>query len=203
MHLYATDADEKRAVASVLAVLSVGATLLFQSALDAAKLLVPWWVDAPSVVGFFGLLHLLFDSYLWRVKLGAVRFSRIPNLSGEWSGTVRSSFDGVSTETQVTVHIVQTWSRIAIKLETERSRSKSLIAAVSTEESGQHGVTYEYLNEPKPGALSTMHAHRGTAHLYLSVDGTVLDGDYYTGRDRHSSGHLRLVRRAGRGPSGV
>jgi SMODS-associating 2TM, beta-strand rich effector domain len=53
-------------------------------------------------------------------------------------------------------------------------------------------VTYEYANEPAADAVGSLHAHRGTARLVLTPNGKVLEGDYYTGRDRKSHGVLRL-----------
>ena len=53
-------------------------------------------------------------------------------------------------------------------------------------------LDYMYVNEPGAGALESMHAHRGTAMLEFK-DG-VLEGDYYTGRDRREIGTIRLQR---------
>ncbi len=53
-------------------------------------------------------------------------------------------------------------------------------------------LDYEYVNEPNAHAVEGMHMHRGTARLVLSEDGRVLEGEYYTGRDRKSHGTLRL-----------
>ncbi len=53
-------------------------------------------------------------------------------------------------------------------------------------------VSYEYVNEPKPLAPTLMQIHRGFADLTLSLDGRVLDGDYYTGRGRQTYGSLHL-----------
>jgi hypothetical protein len=60
------------------------------------------------------------------------------------------------------------------------------------------GLVYEYTNDPSAKSVDTMHAHRGLAFLKLSIDGKILEGDYYTGRDRgnHGSMYLRLLCRA-------
>ena len=47
-------------------------------------------------------------------------------------------------------------------------------------------LTYQYVNEPKAIAPSTMEMHKGTATLKLS--GSTLDGGYYTGRGRGEVG---------------
>lgn len=59
----------------------------------------------------------------------------------------------------------------------------------------ERSPAYEYLNEPKSGAVATMHTHRGLARLSLRRDdGDVLDGEYYTGRDRQHYGATWLRR---------
>jgi len=88
--------------------------------------------------------------------------------------------------------IRQNWSAINIMFETEHSRSHSLTAAIITESPLGTVVHYEYLNEPKPKARETMHAHKGTARLILK--GESLEGEYYTGRDRQNYGDLSLRR---------
>jgi len=54
-------------------------------------------------------------------------------------------------------------------------------------------LIYHYLNEPKPNAMKTMHAHKGTAVLRLKND-EFMEGEYYTGRDRQNYGGLTLRR---------
>ncbi len=80
-------------------------------------------------------------------------------------------------------------------LETEYSKSQSLIVGIITAGSSAMVMSYEYLNEPKPAAKETMHAHRGTARLVL--EGESLEGEYYTGRDRQNYGSLSLRRLRG------
>ena len=55
-------------------------------------------------------------------------------------------------------------------------------------------LTYEYHNEPLPGATGTMHAHRGSATLRLAENGNALEGEYFSGRDRANYGAIHLRR---------
>jgi hypothetical protein len=71
-----------------------------------------------------------------------------------------------------------------------------VIGAVITEEAGEVVLGYEYINEPYAHAVGSM--HRGTARLRLTGDGEVLEGEYYTGRDRKCHRTLRVNRQ----PSG-
>ena len=147
----------------------------------------PWWMDAPSVMGIYGIIHKLFDSYGWRW------LSPIPNLRGTWTGFVKSSHES-DRQSRVDVTIQQTWTRVRISLESAESRSRSLMAAIRTDEEGP-GVSYEFLNEPKAVVSApTMQAHRGTASLHLHPDGERLEGDYYSGRGRTNNGQIQVQR---------
>jgi hypothetical protein len=55
-------------------------------------------------------------------------------------------------------------------------------------------MVYEYSNTPRPGAASTMHAHRGTVRLGINSSVNKLEGEYYSGRDRANQGILTLTR---------
>jgi hypothetical protein len=66
------------------------------------------------------------------------------------------------------------------------------MAAVNVEGSHRPSISYAYLNEPKMLAESSMHSHRGFAHLTLVGNGKELEGDYFTGRDRITIGTITL-----------
>jgi hypothetical protein len=111
-------------------------------------------------------------------------------------GYVASSFDEHGTRYDASIGIRQSWTRIRAILRTENSESHSLIATIITADPDATALGYEYLNEPKAHAKTTMHAHRGMARLTLRELGSrrVLDGEYYTGRDRQNYGILHFER---------
>ena len=190
MHAYATDVDRK-GVTIVIAIISIGATLLFLYVTQTLKISIPWWVDTPSVMGFYAILYAVYDKVLWRLQLSGLRFSHIPAVNGVWAGVLTSSFkDG--TKIDIVFYIEQTWSKIAIRTETETSTSSTTMAALNTDEYLEPGLKYEYLSEPGPFAVSTMQIHKGTGHLRLSADGQTLVGDYYTGKGRQTYGTIEL-----------
>src|SRR5260370_30832595 len=82
MHGYSTDSSERRIVPLLLALLAIALAWATSKILAATHLGVPWWMDAPSSMAFYGALYTLFDRYLWRNsfahKLG---LARIPNLT--------------------------------------------------------------------------------------------------------------------------
>src|SRR5258708_4749192 len=95
MHGYSTDSSERRIVPLLLALLAIALAWATSRFLAAAHLSVPWWVDAPSSIAFYGALYALFDRYLWRKSfVHKVGLARIPNLTGRWRGYLVTSFVG-------------------------------------------------------------------------------------------------------------
>jgi hypothetical protein len=176
-------------------VVSVLAALVFYRGIAAVGLTVPWWVDAPSVMGLYGILYGVFDRWGWRLRiLRKMRLINVPDLNGRWSGPGRSSFDDHGTDYEVTMDIIQTWTRLLVTLRTPESRSESLSATILTENPWTIPLSYEYLNHPRPNAKTTMNSHRGAAKLELQErpHDRVLDGDYCSGRGRVNFGALSV-----------
>jgi hypothetical protein len=197
MHPYAVDSGERRLIPFLIAAASVLAAWLFYQILGTLAIVIPWWFDAPAVMGFYGMFYTVFDRWLWRTPfMHKIRMVNIPDLNGKWTGFLASSYDEHRTRHSINVTVYQTWSRIQIVLQTERSNSHSLMASIRTENPAGPELSYEYLNEPHADAKGTMHIHRGTNRLTLYSDKgkTMLDGEYYTGRDRLNYGTLHLER---------
>lgn len=195
MHPYATDSSETKSVPLYLAALGVGAAYLLHILLAKFNLEVPWWVDAPSVAGFYGLFYAAFDQWLWRSPLlRRTGLVKTPDLNGAWVGYLSTSFDEHSGRHSARLEISQTWTRISIVLKTDHSHSQSLIGGIITQNARSIVLDYEYSNEPRTNAKATMHAHRGTSRLVLSRanETSVLEGDYYTGRDRQNYGTIHV-----------
>jgi hypothetical protein len=197
MHPYATDSNETKAIPLYLAALSVVAAYLLHVILEKYKLAVPWWIDAPSVIGFYGLFYIVFNNWLWRTSLvRKIGLVKLPDLNGTWTGYIASSFDEHAGRHNGQLLINQTWTRISITLKTDNSQSHSLIGGIITQNAAANVLDYEYSNEPRSHAVATMHAHRGTARLILNKNNDlwILEGDYYTGRDRQNYGTLHMER---------
>ncbi|BAZ51678.1 hypothetical protein NIES4103_43360 [Nostoc sp. NIES-4103] len=194
MHSYATDAKDRETILLWIATLAVVATLLLNYLLKVLNIEVPWWLDAPSVMGFYGLFYQLFDDVVWALKFEPIRFSNIPNLRGTWVGVIRSSYQNGTETRGVILYIRQTWSKISVEIETETSRSKSTMAAVYTQDSSEPGLKYEYTNEPSARSPETMQPHRGIVNLVLSPDRKTLKGNYFTSRSRQTYGEMVFQR---------
>lgn len=190
MHTYATDSKDRETIPLWLAALAVAATLLLNHSLSILNLKIPWWIDAPSVMGFYGLFYTVFDNYLWRLRFKFIRLSEIPDVGGTWVGSVKSSYGGGTEVHGVILYVRQNWSKLSVQIETENSRSFSTMAVVNTSHSPESGLKYEYISEPGALSIQTMQTHRGTASLRLSPDGSALKGEYYTGRGRQNIGEM-------------
>ena len=91
MHAYATDSNERRSVPLFLAIASVLSALATNRLQVAAHFDFPWWVDAPSVVGFYAVFWTLFEGFLWRIPiLRRIGVVKVPDLRGKWEGSIAS-----------------------------------------------------------------------------------------------------------------
>ncbi|SRR6266436_5795190 len=190
MHSYSTDSGERRIVPLALASLAITLAWLSSKFLAVMHVSLPWWLDAPSTLGYYGALYALFDRKLWRNrsarKLGLVR---VPNLAGRWRGYLLSSFDGHTKRHDLMINIFQSWTQIAVFLATETSISRSCAAVIQVDDPDGLSLTYQYQSQPLANAMRSMHMHFGTATLRVSDDDT-LSGDYYAGRDRRTFGRI-------------
>jgi hypothetical protein len=64
MHGYSIDSSERKIVPLLLALLAIALAWASSKFLAIAHLAVPWWLDAPSSLAFYGALYGLFDRYL-------------------------------------------------------------------------------------------------------------------------------------------
>lgn len=194
MHPYATDSNEHIYVPFILAVLAITAAWLFVHGLNSLNLIVPWWIDAPSALTFYGIFYSGFDRWLWRFRIVRwLKLVKTPVFRGKWEGQISSSFDEHAEKHAVKVDITQTWTRLRINLRGKDSKSHSLVATLLTEAPDGPVMNYQYLNEPLPHAKEAMHIHYGTARLVLSEE-RILEGEYYSGRGRQNVGSIHLER---------
>ncbi len=193
MHSYSIDTEERKNILLFLAIISIVFSWSFYKILGYYQLSLPWWIETPSVLFFYGLLFVIFDKWLWQY-LKKVNFVKTPNLIGEWSGTLKSSFDNHLSEVKATLKIFQTWTRIKILLTTDQSSSHSESASIVIDAQEGKYLSYQYINDPKSNAVETMSIHRGTVRLVFDEKKNTLEGEYYSGRGRQNFGSLYFVR---------
>ena len=191
MHSYETE-GRGRVVAAITGV-SVLLVWLLHLGLGTIDFESQWWLSVPSFAGCYSGLYWLFDRYVWRLGLlRSLKLTQLPDLSGKWVGEVESSYTQDGRFHPVSVIILQRWSKMVIRLETEHSRSHSVTASLRTTDVPHAELSYQYVNEPNSNAPSSMAMHRGTATIELTSSG--LEGDYYTGRGRGEVGTIKLRR---------
>jgi hypothetical protein len=193
MHPYSIETQERKNILLFLAIISIVLSSSFYKMLDNYQIVLPWWVESPSVLSLYGVFFTIFNKWAWKIfkKIGIVK---TPNLNGKWKGYLKSSFDEHSAETEVTLEIFQDWTRIKIILTAEQSSSYSKSASFVIETPEGKYLSYQYINEPKPDAVKTMSIHRGTASLLFNEEKNTLIGEYYSGRDRQNFGSLYFKR---------
>jgi hypothetical protein len=196
MHPYATNSGERKMVIVYIIAASILLAYALHRGVISGYIPIPWWIETPSVLGFFGLLYAWFDRSLWRSPMfHALGIVKVPDLNGNWTGEVKSTYDGETSRT-ANVKIDQTWTEICIELQTDHSRSDSMVAAILFPKPGEIVLTYQYRSEPHAHARDTMHVHRGTAWLCFWREEGIdyLEGEYYSGRDRRNIGTMSLKR---------
>jgi hypothetical protein len=190
MHPYSTDSSERERVFSLLAVTLIGLVWL----LDLAFGKFYWWWNPITIMGLYGLLYMLFGKLVWRIRaLQKLRLVRTPDLAGTWKGEIVLASKWLGKKQEATLTINQTWTRISIVLQTETTGAHSLIASILTQEAEGPVLTFEYLNQPKPGAKDSFNIQRGSARLVLAGD--TLEGAFYYGSGKQQQFGSLTVRR--------
>ena len=193
MHLYASDSPDRTIVPWIIAAIAVAVAYAYFIISSHFEFSLPWWMEAPSILGVYGIGRWLYNTVLWKKILFGFHLSQIPNCNGTWYGPIHSSHNGGS-QREGMITIRQTWSKILIEFESSTSSSLSRMASFNITPGPSHGLIYEYTSDPRSHADPAMHAHRGLAFLKLSQRGDCLEGDYYTGRDRGTQGSIKMHR---------
>lgn len=196
MHQYQTDEGTKNNFLLLAVLLAVLFAYLFSLTIQYFELQLPWWIETPSILGFFGTIYWIYDKYLWKTKLiQNIEWIKTPDISGNWKVEIRTSHDGFGNTVLGKAIIRQSAFRISIALDIETSTSNSiLVALLRSEKVSEFELIYTYVNYPKADTLETMSIHLGTTHVAISDNRLEMDGEYYTGRDRGNFGRIVFSR---------
>jgi hypothetical protein len=188
MHPYSIDTNARQTVYFVLAIVAFVIPGLVASEwvtrLVGDKLSYPFGVGAT-----FGVLFLLFDHVFWK-RLQFIL--HIPNLNGTWTAKGISSYEDPATgkplEFVMEYQIKQTFTRIEISGETDKSTSRSTMASLEID----HAVPifrYAFENTPRNMSDAELQRHPGLIELRLNT-ATKMTGDYFSGKHRVRYGEL-------------
>lgn len=190
-HFYSSDSSSRRLVHVYLGILGILLAYLLFVILDKLSITVSWWIDAPSVFGFYGLLYWIFRDFLWNKRIVRFLFGiKTPDWNGNYVGTLLSSHDNFSNPIKFNLEIHQTWDKILVLGKTDHSKSFSVTAVFSEEDKISPLLLYEYQNQPKNIATESMNIHNGVTQLYW--DNKELVGEFYNGRSRRTFGTFKL-----------
>ncbi len=195
MHPYSINSEEHKKVSLCIAV----AAILLAWGLSVFSnhvLKIPWWIESPSVLGFYGILYALFNNYLWKKKiLHTLGVIKTPVFEGVWLGEIISQSEHATNPIIIKkFKIKQTWTHIRIFLETETSESYSFEASMNIDYFDTARIHYQYMSQPKDSSPETMHMHCGSVTAKL-IDENNIEAEYYSGRDRNNTGSFRVERK--------
>lgn len=150
---------------------------------------------AVSITTFtvFGALYFVFDRWLWKFSCIG-KLIGIPNLSGTWNiqGNTNGA-DGNAREWSGTATIEQTWSHIAISIETNASRSRSAMAAIEYDPGHGYRLVYGYANTPK-NTDNELRSHNGTCDAIVKPDLRSVEAAYFNDHQRQTFGTMKWTR---------
>ena len=142
------------------------------------------------------IIWLLFIKWGWKWKIFYPWLVPFPNLSGDWTGTIKSNWKEKELEPIPTeVSIAQTFFNIQVRIKTGESRSYSIGASFDIDKDrGFQQLFYSYLNTPKPGVRERSEIHYGSTLLnFEGYNVTKMEGEYWTSRE--TTGEIELTKK--------
>lgn len=140
-----------------------------------------------------GVLYYIFDKWVWKMKYIKM-IHKIPDLNGIWEGEFVSNkkdergnnYNGICR-----MKIKQTWSKISIKGNFNKSKSYSRIAMIVKDCEGIQ-LKFEYTNKPDKTVDTNLKTHSGYNTLTYDEEKGTLIGEYYTDRNRQTYGNINV-----------
>lgn len=197
MHEYSLSHHDRKVVYYIIALLSSLAGIGLGFVVEALRSKSGIVVAAPSGLMVFGLFFLLFDRFVWKwpcfYSLGLIK---IPNLNGDWSAEISSSATGEKIMANVKIH--QTYSKIRIHLDTDKSDSLSQMAAIEMASPTLFNLRYEYSAEYQRNEAAEILRHYGVTNVRLKSEDHKFSerhaANYYTEQGRDSHGYITFSR---------
>lgn len=203
MHEYVVSYHDRKKIYYIAAVVSgllCGALIFLASKLNGLTGLA---IAAPSGAAVFVLVFLIFDLWLWKASFlydwGLVK---IPNIEGDWLAKIVED-PGAQAESKrepitAKLKIHQSYTRLVIRLNTEKSESVSQMASLVMVSPDCFKLRYEYLAAYRANEHAVPSTHYGVTELTLESSSSTFNAEYraryYTEIARDSRGNISISR---------
>ena len=198
MHSYSIDRDLRSKVVFNIFILSMVVSYLFQQVFSSAIGTVSQFISAsslgpilsilnwleinPDISSFpfwYGFISWLFNNHAWKLK-PIQKLHGIPNLNGQWSGTLTSSHK--SEKIKMLLDISQTWNKISFKstFPETNSSSYSKTAAISIDSNSGVEISFSFRNTSLDVSTG-MQSYDGYNILWLN-NPTTITAKYFNDR---------------------
>jgi hypothetical protein len=186
-HPYSADTNDRRLVHVYFAITGILLSYCIYLICETLRCTIPWWIDAPAILGFYGTIYIIFKKWLWNNSFFKFLLSlKTPDWNGTYNCILKTSFDNFHDEKKIDIIIVQDWDTISITSRTNLSKSNSISGSFSIDNAIYPVFTYEYINQPDNDAPSSMQIHIGMTSIWF--ENGELIGEFFTGRGRVTYG---------------
>ncbi|MBC8555507.1 MAG: hypothetical protein H8D23_38320 [Candidatus Brocadiales bacterium] len=179
MKFYAIDTDGRTIIYFILAFVAVGCAFAISYLGQFHEYLK---ATAPSALMIYICLIAIFDKYIWKWNLVNVLVG-IPVLEGNWEGVLtRTDVNNETTSRQVKLVVTQTWRKMALVFNGERSVSDAQVISLFNSNENSVRIKWIYVSRDLSGIEHKNLYGEGTTDLLLSVNGNSkqLIGVYYS-----------------------
>jgi len=190
MHTYSINLNERTTAIGIIGILSLLIILGIHKYLPAG-------FPAPSVLALFSGIVFIFDKWAWRWGIFQRTFIKTPDLNGQWTMLTTSSLkDAEKYEAILTIK--QTWTRIFLFMDGEKTTGSSLMAGIEIKTDDLFYLKWEYLSEYKPEFAIGLEMHYGMTKVMMRPvsNPKSMTGNYYADQTRHSFGPVTLIKKA-------
>lgn len=189
MHSYSIDNNERVTILSFFGVASV----YIKNSINDFLVTNFGSIVAPLTALFiFSILFSIYNFVVWKWVARISFLKTTPNLSGIYKGVLKSSYDEYKVEHPAVVTVKQSWTKMLVTLQTEKSKSCSKTGSILLNTKCDPILLYFYQNDPNIDSAKSMEIHYGTCeHTFVKADNT-FDAIYYSGRGRNTTGTIKL-----------
>jgi len=153
----------------------------------------------PTAITIYSVTLIIFVKWLWKYQIFRGWLVLIPDLSGEWTGKLKTTYNSPETGNnkepkKIDAVIKQDLFSISFTLKTREMNSNSYVAAFDIDKKqNRNNVCYTYASRPQPHHREISPIHDGTALLdIVGSPPSKLEGEYWT--TRKTTGTIELKR---------